>query len=170
MIKQSIEIVIPAYNEEENIKIVVEKSLSWLKKQTKNYLVTVVDDGSSDNTGKILDLLAKEKSKLKVIHHNHNLGIGNSWFDLYKNTTKDIIFTCPADQQFDPMDFSLALPYVKNSDIVSIFRRKKKQYGVFNSILSNLNKEFIYLLFGFKVRDVNWVKMYKKNVLKDLNP
>ncbi|MDD5192580.1 MAG: glycosyltransferase family 2 protein [Candidatus Nanoarchaeia archaeon] len=168
MINQSIEILIPAYNEEKNIEEVVQKSLSWLKSQTKNYLVTVVDDGSSDNTGKILDLLAKKNKHANIIHHRKNLGIGKAWRTLYNASSKDIVFTCPADQQFDPLDFSKAMPYL-SADIISIYRPKKYDYSLFRILLTNAHRLIIRIFFGLNIKDINWVKMYKKRFLKELD-
>ena len=165
----SMEIVIPAYNEEKNIEIVINKSLDWLKKQTEDYRVLVVNDGSKDNTQEILDNLAKKNKHIRVMHHKKNLGIGKSWKTLYKNIEKDIIFTCPADQQFNPNDFSKTIPYIDNADIISIYRKQKKQYSLFRNLLSNLNKVVIKVFFGFEIKDINWVKMYKKDLLNELD-
>jgi len=169
MINQSIEIVIPAYNEEKNIEIVIKKSLNWLKHNTKNYLVSVVNDGSSDNTGKILDSLAKTNKHLRVLHHKRNLGIGEAWRTLYKESSKDLILSCPADQQFDPKDFSCILPYVNKADIISIYRYKKEDYTLFRQFLTHSNKILIKLLFNLNIKDINWVKMFRKWTLKDLD-
>jgi len=169
MIKKSIEILIPAYNEEKNVEGVIKKSLLWLKSQTNDYSVLVVDDGSTDRTGEILDSLEKKYRNLKVIHHEKNLGIGRAWRTLYEFSTKEIIFTCPADQQFNPADFSRALPYIDKVDIISFYRPKKKDYSPFRLILTNINRLLIRIFFNLKIRDVNWVKMYKKEVLKQLD-
>ncbi len=166
---KSAEIAIPAYNEERNIKKVVEKSLSWLKKTTKNYRVLVVDDGSTDNTGKILDFLIKKNKNLEIIRHKKNLGVGAAWNDLYKNASKDIIFTCPADQQFNPKDFSKILPYIEKTDIISIYRPKKEDYSFLRLIITNINRFLNKILFNLDIKDINWVKMYKKNILKNIN-
>ena len=152
MKKQSMCIVIPAYDEERNIEEVIKKSFNWLKNQTKDY-----------------EILSKRYTKLKVIHHKKNLGIGEAWKTLYKNSTKDLIFTCPADQQFDPKDFSVTLPFIEKVDVISIYRKQKKQYGIFRNFLSNLNKAVIKLFFNFTLNDVNWVKVYKTNLLRGLD-
>jgi len=169
MIKQSLEILIPSYNEEKNIETVVEKSLAWLKSQTEDYSVLVVEDGSNDKTKEILKNLTKKDSHLKTIYHKKNLGIGQSWYDLYKNASKNIIFTCPADQQFDPADFSIAIPYIDKADIISIYRLKKQGYNLFRLILTNTNKLLVRILFRLNIKDINWVKMYKKELLNQLN-
>lgn len=169
MLKQSLEIVIPAYNEEKNIEEVIKKSLEFLRKNSKDYRVLVVDDGSTDKTSEILKNLEKNNKNIKVLFHEKNLGIGMAWKTLYDNCEKDIILTCPADLQFHPDDFSSALDFIKDNDAVSIYRIKKEEYTFFRNLLSNLNRKIIKFLFNLEVRDINWVKVYKKEIFKDLD-
>jgi glycosyltransferase involved in cell wall biosynthesis len=166
---QGLEILIPAYNEEGNIAQVIEKSIKFLKKHTNNYSVLVVDDGSTDNTGKILDKLKIRNKNLRVIHHKKNLGIGHSWYDLYSNSSKNILLTCPADQQFDPKDFEDCLPLIAKADVVSIYRVKKQDYSLFRKFLTFFNKTLIRVLFGLNLKDINWVKIYRRSIFEGLN-
>ncbi len=169
MMKQSMEILIPAYNEEKNIEIVVKKSLSWLKSLTKDYRTLVINDASIDNTKRILNNLSKKNKNLKVIHNKKNKGIGEAWKKLYKNSSKEILFTCPADQQFDPSDFSKTLAYLDKAEIISIYRQKKQQYNLFRNFLSITNRLLIKILFDLDIRDINWVKMYKRKIFQDFD-
>lgn len=165
----SIEIIIPAYNEEKNIEIVIERCLRWLKLQTKDYNILIVDDGSTDNTGKILNSLAKNNKHLKVIHHKKNLGNGIALRTAYEHSTKDIILSCPADQQFDPLDFSKILPHIDKVDIICIYRLKKPDYNLFRNLITNTHKLVLRIFFNLNIKDINWVKMFKKWTLKDLD-
>ena len=167
--QKGMEILIPAYNEEGDIEQVIKNSLDWLKNQTKDYSVLAVDDGSTDNTGKLLDALTKKDKHIRAIHHEKNKGIGESWRTLYKNSSKEILFTCPADQQFNPADFSRVIPYLDRADFVSIYRERKEQYSLFKKFLTLVNKLLIRFLFGFNLKDVNWVKMYKREKLLGLD-
>ena len=105
MIKQSMEILLPVHNEKGNIKIVVEKSLAWLKQHTKDYRVLIVDDGSDDGTKEVLNQLLKTETNIKVINHPTNLGIGKSLRTLYDNSNADFVFTCPGDGQFNTHEY-----------------------------------------------------------------
>ena len=169
MIEQSLEIVIPAYNEEKNIEKIVNRSLEWLKSQTKDYQVLVVDDGSSDDTRKILKSLSEKNKHIKVLFHKKNFGIGAAWTTLYKECSKDIIFSCPADLQFDPFDFSKTLEHINGFDIISVYRPKKEDYSMFRQAITNIHRIILKIFFKLNIRDINWVKMYKKWTLKDLD-
>src|SRR3989344_644745 len=69
---ESISIVMPAYNEEESVERVVNQAVKELKKISKDFEVVVIDDGSTDQTGKILDRLAGKNKRIRVIHHQKN--------------------------------------------------------------------------------------------------
>ena len=167
---QGIEVVIAAYNEEKNIEPIVNRTLSWLKTQTDDYLVTVVNDGSTDNTAKILDSTTSKNKNLKVIHHGKNLGVGEAWRTGFASATKEIIFSCPADQQFDPFDFSKAIaPLLNGADIISIYRQNREEYNALRWMLSNFHALLSKIFLKLAIKDINWVKGYKRWVLKELD-
>src|SRR5258706_9165531 len=68
--------VLPAFNEEENILVTVEAVRSAVEKVTGNFEIIVVNDGSLDRTGQIADALAREDSRVRVLHHPANRGYG----------------------------------------------------------------------------------------------
>ncbi len=170
MISKSLEILIPCHNEKGNIELIVEKCLNWLKKYTKDYRVLIVDDGSIDGTQEVLlNLIKKYPNSIKVITHKTNLGIGMAFKTLYENASGDFIFTCPGDGQFNPEEFTQAIPYLNKVDLISFYRTGKVNYNSFRNILSLGNRLCNRIFFGLKIRDVNWVKMIKQNLLKELD-
>jgi glycosyltransferase involved in cell wall biosynthesis len=161
-------IAIPAYNEEKSIEKIVRDAFDFLTTYTSTYSVLVLDDGSQDQTGKILDKLADEFPRLRVIHRRQNRGIGPSWVDLYKNADADLVATCPADRQFDPHDFEIFLPFVDDFDIITCYRDRSDD-RLFRRLITRLNRILNYLLFGIQIRDINWVKVYKRWVLEEID-
>ncbi len=161
--KENISIIIPAYNEEKTIKGVVLSSLSTLKELANKYEVLVIDDGSKDKTGAVLDSLALKNKNFRVIHHIHNKGIGISLKDGFFNAKYDLIFDLPADGQQDPKELKSFLPLIKEADIVAGWRKKRED--PFKRILgARLYNSFLCFLFGIKIRDIDWVKLYRKSV------
>lgn len=76
MTKNSISIVIPAYNEDKNIEKIVVNIQDFLRREFRNFEIIVVDDGSNDNTYKISSELVKQISDLRVLKNNRNYGKG----------------------------------------------------------------------------------------------
>src|SRR5436190_22332877 len=91
----------PAYNDEHTIEGIVRTAAEEMRKVTDDFEVVVVDDGSKDKTGAILDRLATELPYLRVIHHETNLGYGAALISGFTNSKKDLIFYTDGDGQYD---------------------------------------------------------------------
>jgi len=74
--RHSISIVFPAYNEEDNVASAVEQAAHCAESLFPDWEVIVVDDGSVDRTGEIIDDLAKRNERVVAIHHQGNGGYG----------------------------------------------------------------------------------------------
>jgi glycosyltransferase involved in cell wall biosynthesis len=163
----SISIVIPAYNEQGNIEEVVSQALSVLNAVAKDYEVLVVNDGSTDDTGKILDRLAQNTAQLRVIHHLKNKGVGEALKTLYANARGDYIFTLPGDGQVKAQELPKFLPFTDRLDIIVGNRQNRVDplYRLINARLYNLA---LRLLFGLRVHDVDSVKLYKGEIFDNI--
>ncbi len=74
--KTSVSVVMPAFNEAQNLATTVESVHKAFGDKFAKYEIIVVNDGSRDDTGMIAEALAKQDSRLKVIHNPHNMGYG----------------------------------------------------------------------------------------------
>ena len=72
----SISVFFPCYNEQDNVGVTVEKAVAVLEKLNADFEVIIVNDGSSDRTGQIADETAARDGRVKVVHHQTNLGYG----------------------------------------------------------------------------------------------
>src|SRR5262245_47193798 len=72
----SVSVFFPAFNDEGSIARLIHEALEVLQRITRDYEVIVVNDGSSDGTAAVLDELANELPRLRVINHPHNRGYG----------------------------------------------------------------------------------------------
>lgn len=164
---KGISVIIPAYNEEENIETVIKRSLAALEKTSLPYEVIVVNDGSSDRTGKIIDFMAKENKKIRALHHKKNKGVGQGLKLLWKSAKYDYIIDLPGDNQQNPAEIELFLPLIKDFDVVCGYRKKRVD-PAHRTWFKNLYHFILRILFGIKVRDVDWIKMYKKEVMDNI--
>ena len=114
-------IVIPAYNEETTITKVVEEITRVMSTQKTNYELIVVDDGSKDNTSKVVTTLIEKsgrKNKIKIIKHIYNKGYGASLKTGAKNAKGKYVMYIDADGQHDPRYIPKLLKHIDRYDMV----------------------------------------------------
>jgi dolichol-phosphate mannosyltransferase len=96
-----ISVIIPIYNEENNIQIVLEELISTLDKNNISNEIILINDGSTDNTINKINQFFNQKN-IKIISHQTNKGISNALKTGFDHTNNDTIVTMGADGQTDP--------------------------------------------------------------------
>lgn len=160
-----ISVVLPVFNEEENIENVLCSIDRAIKAVFHAYEIIIVNDGSTDNTPLIIERLKREYSNLKVISFEHNRGYGSALREGFSMAAFDHIFYTDSDGQFDVSEISKILPLIDKCDVVAGFRlnRKDSTFRVFSSRVYN---KLVTALFGLKVRDVNCsFKLFKREII-----
>jgi glycosyltransferase involved in cell wall biosynthesis len=164
--RYSISVFLPAFNEEENIEQAVMDSVNILKEISDDWEVIVVNDASLDRTAEIADRLARDIPNVKVIHHQKNTRLGGALRSGFTNATKDLVFYTDADNPIDMRDLAQAVPLMANADFVTGYRLNREE-PLKRKVYSRCYNWLIRLLFGLKVRDVNFsFKLVKREVLK----
>jgi len=143
--QKKISIVIPAYNEEENIKEILRDITA-----NPEYEVIVVDDGSTDNTAQ--DIASFKEAFL--IKHPYNIGNGASVREGIEKATGDIIVCMDADGQHDPADIPKLLEYFPEYDMVIGSRVGDVQVSRFRSLGNRALKKIAEFLSGHKIDDL----------------
>lgn len=82
----------PCYNDAKSIKGLVEDAYSTAKNLTSHFEVIVIDDGSTDNSRKVLRKLTKKYKNLKLVFHKENLGYGGALRSGFQTASKDLLF------------------------------------------------------------------------------
>ena len=96
------------------------------------------------------------------------MGIGAALRNGYERATMENVCAIPGDMQFDVKEL-LPFSQVKEKQIISFYRKENLQYSVFRNYLSLANKKLNAWLIGLKMRDVNWVKIYKLADLRKID-
>ena len=169
-ISQSISIVIPAYNEEANLRDVVLDSLGVLSSLTGRYEVVVMDDASRDRTaGVVEELVRVHPGEVRLLRHEKNHGTNLSLIELFREARSDLVFFLPADKQILPDSIRRYLEVMKkeDADIVMGWRQRRADEphrAFFNGAFCFLLK----LLTGFSYHDAAASDLYKKSVLNQI--
>lgn len=147
-------IVMPAYNEAACIEKVAK---SWLRiAEAHHGILLIVNDGSRDKTGEVLNHIARQEPLLKVVHQE-NAGHGNAVRNGYEHalqTGAEFIFQTDSDDQFNPEDFAKLWDARYESPFILGYREVRHDPLV-RIVISRLNAVLILTLFGAEIRDAN---------------
>ena len=149
-------IVIPAYNEEENIGKVLDQWLPVLDFAGPESRLIVINDGSKDRTGKIIDQYAEQHSRVISIT-KPNSGHGPTCYFGYAYALKhgaDWIFQTDSDGQTVPEDFKKFWKLRKQHDII-VGHRKKRQDGLSRIMVTKVLQFSLLFIFGAWITDAN---------------
>ncbi len=166
----SVSVVIPAYDEEENIRTLLIKTVEALKSINVNFEIILVDDGSEDNTFSIMKQFACENEKIVVIRHLKREGKSMALRSGFARAKGEAIVTMDADLQYDPWEIPRLLNLLeKGYDVVNGYRDFSK-YVLSKAILSRFYNELSIKLLGSKeVHDLNCgLKAFRKDVVEQL--
>jgi glycosyltransferase involved in cell wall biosynthesis len=164
-----ISLVLPAHNEEPNIRAVVEEASRVLPTAFSDYEVIVVNDGSKDRTLEIAQALASENPHVRVVNHPVNKGYGAALTSGFNAATGDFIMFMDSDRQFDINDIHRLTPYVEDYDIVAGYRIKRNDpaHRLLNAKIFGLA---VRLLFDINIKDIDCAfKVMRSDVLRGIN-
>ena len=164
---QSWTLIIIAYNEEHTIEKVCRQAVDFLSplSDSKKEII-IIDDGSLDSTSKKIKCLVNKFAFVRSYYHERNLGIGAALTRGYLMSQMENICAVPGDGQFD-LDELRAFRNVPDSTVVSFYRTGYGGYSSFRKLLTKTNRWINKVLFGFSLRDVNYIKIYKKDSLNE---
>jgi glycosyltransferase involved in cell wall biosynthesis len=169
MIDAKLSLVLPAYNEEANVEIVVNEALEVLPTIFDRYEIIVVDDGSRDKTPEITDrLAATHPGKVRVIHHNPNKGYGAALTSGFRAADGDYLMFMDSDRQFKPEDIRLLAPYVGKADIIAGYRKKRND-PYYRFLIGYTFNTIVTILFDIHLRDIDCgFKIFKADLLQNM--
>ena len=167
-------IVIPTYNEKDNIKRIISAIFDILPKAD----IVIVDDASPDGTGDIAQKLSQCNSRVHVIHRSGRRGLGYAYRDGFKYVLKNLdaeyIFEMDADFSHDPHYIPIFLDYARDYDLVTGSRFLKrvsiKNRPLWRNIISKTTKWFANFLIGMDLTDVTTgFKCFKRSILEKVD-
>jgi len=167
----TVSVVLPAYDEEENIKTTIKSAISYLENNKfDKYEVIVVNDGSIDRTREIVDELASSKPNIILLNHPENRGYGAALRSGFEEASLDNVFMMDSDGQFDIREMDVLLPFLNNSTIVIGYREKRAD-SLVRSLNAWLYHTFIRIFFGLKVRDIDCAfKLFPRSAYEAVKP
>lgn len=166
-----ISVVVPIYNEEENIPILHRRVAEALDPSGFAYELILVDDGSSDNSYPALKLLAAQDTRVKVIRLRRNFGQTAAMSAGFDAAAGRVIIPMDGDLQNDPLDIPLMMARMDEGyDVVSGWRKDRKDTFVNRRLPSIIANAMISRMTGVHLHDYGCtLKAYRREVLDDVN-
>ncbi len=132
-------IIVPVYNEEENLIRVEEKLKEYALKSKIDCQILMVNDGSKDNSENLMIEICDRNPEFNYISFEKNCGLSAAIKAGFDYSTTDLTGYIDSDLQTDPFDFDLLLEEIGNYELVNGFRHERKDSGIKNlsSLIAN---------------------------------
>jgi glycosyltransferase involved in cell wall biosynthesis len=168
---QSLSIVVPVFNEEENVKPLVSGIVEAVSELGVPFEVIVIDDGSTDSTSHVLHELTDRVRELVVIVFRRNFGQTLALQAGLDRARGEVIVTMDGDCQNDPRDIERLLDEMsRGADVVSGWRKDRKDTLVMRKIPSWIANRMIRGVTGVTVHDQGCsLKAYRREVVQKLD-
>ncbi len=166
-----VSVVIPIYNEEDSIPLLIEAIAHTLNHQSLTYEMIAVDDGSQDNSSVVLKQLAVIYPTLKAIILRRNYGQTPAIAAGFNHAKGQIIVTLDGDLQNDPADIPKLIDKLNEGyDLVSGWRQNRQDDKITRLLPSAIANEIIGQVLGVKLHDYGCsLKAYRAELIADLN-
>ena len=170
MIKKSLSLIIPVFNEEGSIeKLVNEINLVLEKNDLSDYEIIIVNDGSNDKTWDIIGEICKKDKNITGVNLRKNFGKSVALNIGFSKAEKDYVITLDADLQDDPREIPRFIEALDKYDFISGWKKVRND-PITKTIPSKIFNYFTKIISGVKLNDFNCgFKGYKKEVVKNLN-
>jgi dolichol-phosphate mannosyltransferase len=164
----TVSVIVPALNEQGNIEGTVSEVLAALSGRFADYELVLIDDGSTDETGRIMDRMATENSHIRVIHNPRPSNFGGAYKKGLAAARMQYVVMVPGDNQFPAASIVKVIERIGEADIVIPYtsnqhiRTKSRQLGprAFTHILN--------FLFRLRLRYYNGIVVHRTDIVKSI--
>lgn len=165
-----ISVVVPVFNEEGNLPILISKLVQVLNPLGLPYEMIFVDDGSSDGSRDILKKMASQYPSLRIIGLKENRGLSTALLAGMREVRGDTIVTLDSDLQNDPEDIPMLLSYLDRYDMATGWRQKRDDPWL-KRISSKIANAIRNRLSGEKIYDsACTLRAFKRECIKEIPP
>src|ERR1035437_9333227 len=161
----AVSVLVPAKDGAENLPVFLQLWDETFRTRTEQYEVIVIDDGSTDDTARVLESLTAQYPFLRVVRHRSQRGIADALRSGFLAARSDILVFFPADLQFKPEDIPRLVAPIPagESDMVNGFQQGTDEKAVVSRLYNRLSRS----LFHVPVRDLNNVKAYRREIMEE---
>jgi glycosyltransferase involved in cell wall biosynthesis len=166
-----ISVVVPLLNEAESLPELYSWIESVMKKKSFSFEVIFIDDGSTDDSWKIIETLSAQHNEVKAIKFMRNYGKSAALYCGFEKAMGDVVITMDADLQDSPEEIPemYTMIYEEGYDIVSGWKKNRHDPVITKNLPSKLYNWTVRRISGIKLHDMNCgLKAYKNRVIKSI--
>jgi glycosyltransferase involved in cell wall biosynthesis len=168
MWKPDISVVIPVYNEEKNLSILIPHIVDVLKPLDKKFEILLIDDGSTDKSLDIIKELCSKFMEVRYIKFIKNAGQSAAFDAGFRNALGETVVTLDADLQNDPNDIPKLLSFIPEYDVVCGWRAERND-SLIKKISSWVGNTIRNFMTNENIHDTGCsLKAYKNDWLKEI--
>ena len=166
--KKTLTVIVPALNEEAHIEDTVDNIISAIGNRFSDYEILLFDDGSTDQTGGIMDRLAKETPAITSIHNETNRGFGYSSNKGVELATMDYVATLPGDNEIHITTINEMFRLVGTADIIIPYTVNTEVRPLLRRIISGLYTFGMNLIFQFQLFYYSGPPIHKRENIRNV--
>jgi len=161
-------LIIPLYNEEDNVKPLYLSIKKVVEKLQKSYEIIFIDDGSTDKTFTLLEKISREDKHIKIIKFRGNFGQSAAMAAGFEAAQGKVVISMDGDLQNDPQDIPNLLQKLDEGyDVVSGWRKNRKDKFLVRKIPSKIANKLICSVTKVKLHDTGCsLKAYRAEIIK----
>jgi glycosyltransferase involved in cell wall biosynthesis len=166
----SFSVFFPAYNDSLTIASLIEDAHSVLSGITNNYEIIVVNDGSQDGTGPLLDKLAEKDSKLRVFHHPRNRGYGGALITGLSQAKNEWVFYTDGDGQYDVKELALLIAAIRPGVGLVNGYKVARSDPWYRKVLGGIYQKLVSVAFDLKTVDPDCdFRLIQRKILQEIS-
>ena len=167
----TLSVIVPCFNEEKNLPLLVNRTNLTLGTEKIPGEIVLVNDGSRDGTGAVIDLLARQFQNVRTVHHEVNRGIVEGWRSGLAASSGEWVLTTDADLQYAPEDVPKLYREMETGrwDLVQGWRKDREDPSRMREVLSVGLSRMLQWAFSMDLEDVkSGFVVYRREVFSDI--
>ena len=166
--KNGLTVIIPALNEELNITPSVQMVERVLKKINVDYELVIVNDGSTDETAKIIKELKRVNSRIKSIDHKHPIGMGGCYIKVLRIARMSHFMHIVSKNECDEASIEKIVSLRNKASIIIPYTSNMNERDYLRQVLSKIYTKILNLITSFNLKYYNGTVLYRTDLLKSI--
>jgi glycosyltransferase involved in cell wall biosynthesis len=167
----SLSVFFPAYNDAPSLPGLIRKTFAVLAEHVADYEVIVVNDGSQDNTGEVLEELRREFAPhMRVVTHRENRGYGGALRTGFESATREFVFYTDGDSQYDVAELPRLLALVSPATGLVQGYKLERNDPAHRIYIGNIYNLCARLMFRIRIRDIDCdYRLIRRSLLENIH-